>query len=158
VPPNVVFEVDDIEAEWCFSRPFDYIHCRYLTGAISDWPRLMEQAFKYTKPGGWVEFQDFDMRFYSSDHTFVPGCAAEEWGKELILGLKTMDFEPEPGPKLEKWVTEAGFENIHHQVLAIPVGIWPKDRRMVRYTPVLFPQPLMLETERGRCVQSLNVP
>jgi len=130
VPPNVTFEIDDIEAEWCFSRPFDYIHSRYLAGAITDWPRLIKQAFKYTKPGGWVEFQDFDMRFYSSDGTFIPGCATDEWAKEIVLGLKIMDFEPEPGPKLEKWVTDAGFQNVNHQCLPIPVGIWPKDKRM----------------------------
>jgi hypothetical protein len=46
VPPNVFFEVDDIEDDWQFSAPFDYIHCRYLTGSIKDWPRLMQQAFE----------------------------------------------------------------------------------------------------------------
>jgi hypothetical protein len=133
VPPNVTFEIDDIESDWCFSRSFDYIHCRYLAGAITNWPRLIEQAFKYTEPGGWVEFQDFDMRFYSSDGTFRPGCATHEWTKEMVLGLKAMDRVPEPGPKLEKWVRNAGFQNVNHQCLPIPVGIWPKDSRMVRY-------------------------
>lgn len=132
VPPNVVFEVDDVEAEWCFSRQFDYIHCRYLAGSIGNWPRLMEQAFKFTKPGGWVEFQDFDMQFYSADGTFVPGCATDEWAKEIVAGLEAMGREPEPGPKLEKWIRNAGFTNVSHQCLPIPVGIWPKDRRMVR--------------------------
>jgi hypothetical protein len=91
----------------------------------------MGQAFKYTKPGGWIEFQDFDMRFHSSDGTFIPGCAVDEWSKEIILALEAMDREPEPGPKLEIWARDAGFQNINHQCLPIPVGIWPKDRRMV---------------------------
>jgi hypothetical protein len=133
VPPNVTFEVDDIEAEWCFSQRFDYIHCRYLAGAIGDWPRLMEQTFKFTKPGGWVEFADFDARFYSSDGTFTPGCAADEWCDELVLALEAMGYDPEPGPKLEKWVTGAGFTNVNYQCFPIPVGIWPKDKRMVRF-------------------------
>ena len=46
VPPNVSFEVDDMEKEWCYSTSFDYIHCRYLAGAIRDWPRLMRQAYE----------------------------------------------------------------------------------------------------------------
>lgn len=46
VPPNVQFEIDDIEEDWTFRRPFDYIHSRYMAGAIQDWPRLMEQCFQ----------------------------------------------------------------------------------------------------------------
>jgi hypothetical protein len=46
VPPNVVFEVDDIENDWVYSSKFDLIHARYLAGAIKDWPKLIDQAFK----------------------------------------------------------------------------------------------------------------
>lgn len=73
------------------------------------------------------------MRFYSSDGTFIPGCAADEWGNDIIAGLENMEFEPEPGPKLEKWVRDAGFQNVNHHCLPIPVGIWPKDKRMVSH-------------------------
>jgi len=47
VPPNVQFELDDIEGEWTYSQPFDYIHARYLAGSINDWPTVAEQAFEY---------------------------------------------------------------------------------------------------------------
>jgi SAM-dependent methyltransferase len=47
VPPNVKFEVDDIENEWVYAQPFDYIHSRYLACALRDWPRLMQQMYKY---------------------------------------------------------------------------------------------------------------
>ncbi|KIW10107.1 hypothetical protein PV08_11067 [Exophiala spinifera] len=46
VPPNVKFEVDDVESEWPYSQPFDYIHSRYMAGSIADWPRLMYQCYK----------------------------------------------------------------------------------------------------------------
>lgn len=130
VPPNVSFEVDDIEAPWAFSRPFDFVHCRYLAGSIADWPRLVQQAFQFTKPGGWVEFQDFDMQFYSTDGTFVKGSAPNVWTDEVIAAVTAMGRVAEPGPKLEQWVRDAGFENVHHQLLPIPVGLWPKDRKM----------------------------
>ena len=67
VPPNVKFEVDDCEAPWTFPEPFDVIHCRYLAAAITDWPRLVSQAFQNTKPGGYAEFQDYDLEYYSED-------------------------------------------------------------------------------------------
>ena len=49
VPPNVYFEVDDIELEWTYRAPFDYVHGRVLAGALSDWPKLVKQAFKHVK-------------------------------------------------------------------------------------------------------------
>lgn len=79
-----------------------------------------------------MEFQDFDMRFYTaSGGEFKPGCPLDLWTIEVIEGLKTLGMEPEPGPKLEGWVREAGFINVHHQVLPIPVGVWPKDKKLV---------------------------
>lgn len=30
VPPNVQFEIFDVEGTWNYSSPFDFVHCRYL--------------------------------------------------------------------------------------------------------------------------------
>jgi hypothetical protein len=46
VPPNVRFEVDDIEKPWTHASDFDFIHSRYLMAAIADWPNLMAETFK----------------------------------------------------------------------------------------------------------------
>ena len=121
-----------MEALWLFTAPFDYIHCRYLAGAIRDWPRLIEQAYTHLAPGGWVEFQDFTMKFYSTqaDSTFRPGCSLDQWTSSIIEGIKILGMEPEPGPKLEGWVREQGFVNVVHQILPIPVGMWAKDKRL----------------------------
>jgi hypothetical protein len=45
VPPNVHFEVDDVEDEWPPRRPFDLVHIRYMLGSIQDWPKLLRQAW-----------------------------------------------------------------------------------------------------------------
>ena len=99
------------------------------------------------------------MRFYSSDMTFVPGCSVDEWAKEIVLALEAMDREPEPGPKLEKWARDAGFQNVNHLCLPIPVGIWPKDQRMVIHCNMI-PQSVCLLTlyvEGSRGLRSLDV-
>lgn len=36
-----------MEQDWAYSSPFDYIHGRYLNGAIRNWPRLLSQAYTY---------------------------------------------------------------------------------------------------------------
>jgi hypothetical protein len=46
VPPNVRFEVDDVEEEWNYGKKFDFIHLRYFAGSIRDWPKLIRQIFK----------------------------------------------------------------------------------------------------------------
>ncbi|KAF2842832.1 S-adenosyl-L-methionine-dependent methyltransferase [Patellaria atrata CBS 101060] len=127
VPPNVKFEVDDMEKEWVYSSKFDLIHARYLAGSLKDWPGLMEQAYKFTKPGGWVEFQDFDMRFYTTNGEFYRGCPSDVWTEKVIEGITKFGLVAEPGPKLEQWVRDAGFINVHHELIPIPVGRWPKD-------------------------------
>lgn len=46
VPPNLRFEIDDIEDEWTFSRPFDYIHSRFMTAGIRDWKLFLQRCFE----------------------------------------------------------------------------------------------------------------
>jgi hypothetical protein len=46
VPPNLLFEIDDLEDDWNFSKKFDYIHSMMMTGAFQDWPRFYRQAFE----------------------------------------------------------------------------------------------------------------
>ena len=84
VPPNVKFEIDDCEEPWTFREKFDFIHARYLAAAIKDWPRLMQQAFTHTKPGGWAEFQDYDFRYYSEDGSYKEEHAIRKWEKTLL--------------------------------------------------------------------------
>jgi hypothetical protein len=46
LPPNLRFEIDDIEDNWQYPQKFDFIHSRMLAGAIVDWPRLIGQIFE----------------------------------------------------------------------------------------------------------------
>lgn len=48
MPPNCVFEVDDVLREWTWREPFDYIHLRILLGAFDDagWSLVYERCYK----------------------------------------------------------------------------------------------------------------
>jgi hypothetical protein len=39
-----------MEEDWTFSTPFDFIHARYLAGAVFDWRKLAKQCFEYPDP------------------------------------------------------------------------------------------------------------
>lgn len=151
VPPNLRFEIDDAENEWVYSGKFDLIHVRMLGGAIRDWPRLVRQAFQYglllpsmrtagrltnvfcrfTKPGGWVEFFDFTIGFYTHSGEYREGCATDRWCREVSGVLESFGLEPSAGPKLLGWIEEAGFTDIHQEKFYLPVGTWPKDKKLV---------------------------
>ncbi|OHE94360.1 methyltransferase domain-containing protein [Colletotrichum orchidophilum] len=127
VPPNVKFEVDDVESPWINEQKFDFIFCRYMAGSIVDWPKLMKQVYANLKPGGWVEFQDYDINFVSEDRTLTEEHHAHRWGKLLIDALRKIGRDPCIGPLLEGWVKDTGFVNVVHQKFKMPIGPWAKD-------------------------------
>lgn len=52
VPPNLQFQVDDVEEPWIYSQKFDLIHARSMIGSLADWPKLLAQAYENLAPGG----------------------------------------------------------------------------------------------------------
>ena len=71
------------------------------------------------------------MVFYTTNGEFKTGCPADIWGKEVAAGCQGLGRDPHPGHKLEGWFKETGFVNIHHLHLPVPLGPWPKDKKMV---------------------------
>ncbi|KAL1967723.1 hypothetical protein VTN77DRAFT_2980 [Rasamsonia byssochlamydoides] len=127
VPPNVKFLVDDIEAEWTYeNNPFDFIHARYLCHSIKDFRKLIKQCYKCTKPGGWVEFQDWNSMPRSEDGS-MDGTGVEKFYKAVMGAFEKHGYPIRPGPYLEEWFREAGFVDIHVHKYRVPMGVWPKD-------------------------------
>ena len=68
VPPNCIFQIDDAQLDWTFEPDsFDFIHLRYLYGAIDDWRKLFRQAYTHVRRGGWVESLDIDIETRSEN-------------------------------------------------------------------------------------------
>ncbi|GME21989.1 methyltransferase domain-containing protein [Neofusicoccum parvum] len=130
VPPNVKFEVDDVEAPWTHVKPFDLIFARYLDGAISDWPTLVSNMFSRLKPGGWVELQGFDAHYKSDDGTFKPDAFLGQFVATIEEGCKKIGKEMYTGPTFERLLKDAGFVNVYVQMYKLPLGPWPKDKKM----------------------------
>jgi len=130
VPPNVQFEIDDMEEEWTFSAPFDFIHARYLAGAIFDWGKLAKQCFDNLKPGGWVEFKDWDVRAHDpSGSRDLPDNYVKRWHDEVIGACVELGTSPSPALVIKDVASAAGFINIQERVFEVPVGPWAKDKQ-----------------------------
>ncbi|OBR12762.1 UMTA methyltransferase [Colletotrichum higginsianum IMI 349063] len=130
VPPNVRFEIDDVESSWIEGKKYDFIFCRYMVGAIGDWETLVKRVFNNLNPGGWVELQDMRIQLYSDDETLEKnGKSTMEWIGPFVKALQSIGREPNPGPLLEGWVREhGGFDHIAHQKFRMPLGPWRKEQ------------------------------
>ncbi|KAJ0319121.1 hypothetical protein COL5a_010335 [Colletotrichum fioriniae] len=128
VPPNVKFEIDDVESDWIGDRKYDFIFCRYMIGSIADYPKLIKNVYDNLNPGGWAEFSDMSGKYYSPDGTLKKEHATFKWNDMLMDTIASMGREARPGPQLEGWVREAAnFQNITHRKFILPIGPWPKD-------------------------------
>ena len=47
VPPNCSFELDDVEKDWTWSKPFDFIFSRVMAGSLTDYQAYVDKAFQY---------------------------------------------------------------------------------------------------------------
>lgn len=129
VPPNVRFFVDDLEDEWHYEHKFDFIHARFLALAIKNFPKLLQNCYDFTAPGGWVEFQDWSFDNISQDKS-TKNTSIEYYYKLGTEVFTDIGYTASPGPHLEKWFREVGFEDVHVQNYAIPMGGWPKDEKL----------------------------
>ncbi|TVY34332.1 putative methyltransferase [Lachnellula subtilissima] len=68
-PPNLSFEVDDVDDDWVYTHPFDYIHGRLMVFGFSDPLAVFRKAFKALSPGGYFEMQDLCSPIRSFDHS-----------------------------------------------------------------------------------------
>jgi SAM-dependent methyltransferase len=131
VPPNLQFEVDDIESDWLWPKnAFDFIHVREVVLAIRDWPRLIRQAYETLKPGSYLELSGSVPAFISDDGTLPEGTAYVEVG-EIYFQMGERIGAPGKDPlRWKEHLLAEGFENVVETVLKIPTNPWPKDERM----------------------------
>jgi trans-aconitate methyltransferase len=119
-PPNCKFIIDNAEDEWLYGTSFDLIHWRVLAGSIRDWPRMFEQAFKHTRPGGWVEAHEHDVRIWSDDDTVHKAKALGQFFKLVdeasLRGGKLMD---EVADSQKQWMVDAGFVDVHEVIYKV---------------------------------------
>ncbi|EEP79888.1 hypothetical protein UREG_04734 [Uncinocarpus reesii 1704] len=129
IPPNLRFFVDDAESPWSFSQnqPFDYIHARDLGGAITDWPKLLNQAYDNVRPGGWVELQEFEVTLKSDDDTMKLAPTLCDFLKKLHEASEMFKKPMNIAEMHKQRMIEAGFESVQEEVYKVPCSGWPAD-------------------------------
>ncbi|EDN05125.1 predicted protein [Histoplasma mississippiense (nom. inval.)] len=92
------------------------------------WPVEFADIFpecNCTKPGGWVEFHDWDTHPYSVDGSLT-GTDLEHYYHVVLAAFIKQGYYTQPGKHLEQWITDAGFVNVHVKKYRVPLGTWAK--------------------------------
>lgn len=76
VPPNVKFEIDDVESEWVGVKKYDFIMCRYMAASIQDWPKLIANIYEYV----YLYYLSSNRSYYSHLTPASPATSTQEAG------------------------------------------------------------------------------
>lgn len=134
VPPNLEFEIMDADEPWDFGQRFDLVHTRLMNGfSIKSWPLFYEQAFNSLRPGGWVENQEFGVDFQCDDGSLAPDSAIIQWTNLWNEGIAKFGLTGHCYPRrMMEQMESAGFVNVTLREYKMPIGPWPKDKRLRR--------------------------
>ncbi|KAI0010371.1 S-adenosyl-L-methionine-dependent methyltransferase [Xylariaceae sp. FL0662B] len=141
VPPNVTFQVDDVEDVWVHDTDYDLIHMREASSYIRTTQKVIEKAFQHLKPGGWVELQDFHYEAYSEDSTIPRNCPVNTFLDQMYVYAYSEGIDTHVVPRIDDFLRRAGFVNIQRKVYKVPFGSWPEDeraRRVGMYLKIAF--------------------
>ncbi|KAI0411282.1 S-adenosyl-L-methionine-dependent methyltransferase [Xylaria grammica] len=146
IPPNLKFEIDDITMPWTYEpNSFDYIHARWLIGAIPSWYTLFSEVFRALKPGGIFESKESSAIIQSDDGTVPYGSALDQWGRVFAEAGKKFGrtFRPVEENIQIKAMEAAGFVDIKVYNMKTTLGPWaadPKHKEIGQYARLALEQ------------------
>ncbi|KAJ0348868.1 hypothetical protein COL154_013689 [Colletotrichum chrysophilum] len=128
-PPNVKFEIDDLEEPWTYSRPFDYIHSRMMNACVADWGEYIKRCYDNLNPGGYLELNEWDAMPLSDDGTLGPDSYTAKALPVLMGALEDMGRPFVDVKTLKSVMIEAGFVDVTMTQFKWPQNPWPKETR-----------------------------
>ncbi|WDK15021.1 methyltransferase domain-containing protein [Colletotrichum graminicola] len=128
-PPNVKFEIDDLEEPWTYSQPFGYIHSRLMNSAVSNWRRYVQKCFDNLEPGGYLELIEVGPFLRSDDGTLKPEHSVMKTLMLLVEASQKLGAAYQDPKELKSMMIDAGFTDVVMQQLKWPINPWPKEKR-----------------------------
>ncbi|KAF6810757.1 methyltransferase domain-containing protein [Colletotrichum musicola] len=128
-PPNVWFEIDDLEEPWEYSKPFDYIHSRMMNSSIGNWKEYIKNCFDNLAPGGYLELNEMDLVPLSDDGTLKSDSKIIKAVTLLQEALVKIGRQFQVISDLKTVMIEQGFTDVTLQKFKWPLNPWPKEWR-----------------------------
>ncbi|KAK1852890.1 methyltransferase domain-containing protein [Colletotrichum chrysophilum] len=124
VPANCSFEIDDIEKEWTWTIPFDFIFVRQMNSCFASWEKMLKQAYDNLEPGGYIELVDNSFPLDCQDGTLAPDSALTRWSSLLMEACAKMGRPVTVPARFAQLLRDAGFEAV---VEERRLGYWVND-------------------------------
>lgn len=129
VPPNLSFQIDDLEEPWTFTVNFDFIYTRMMAWSFADWPNFLRQCYDQLTPGGWLELADTGP-LQCDDGTLKESQPLHKWNQQLLEGTKMINRPFDTTFRYKEMLEAAGFKNVTQIVYKWPINRWPKDPKL----------------------------
>jgi hypothetical protein len=116
LPPNLFFEIFDVELPWGLKEKFEYIHIG--NPIFERLGNVIKSAYQHLSPGGYLEIQDITLPIHNdSDQSPI---YLREW--EGYVGSGASHLCQDYLIKYEMLMREQGFKHIKSVVKKCPIG------------------------------------
>jgi ubiquinone/menaquinone biosynthesis C-methylase UbiE len=101
-------------------RWFDYIHSRFLVGAIpaDKWEQYIQECARVCASDGWVEVIE------SNGQLIGGGPACQQFNTWTTGGFKSRGIDVNLMQNLDELMLKAGLINVTKQTFIVPFGTW----------------------------------
>jgi SAM-dependent methyltransferase len=121
----------DYESPWALGEEsWDIIHIQMACGSVSSWPNLYSKVMKHLRPGtGWFEQVEIDLTPRCDDGTLSPDSRLVEWYNYIAEATFNIGrpIAYKGDAETHRLLTAAGFKDIRHEAIRIPLNTWPTD-------------------------------
>ncbi|KAF6816804.1 methyltransferase domain-containing protein [Colletotrichum sojae] len=130
VPANCHFELDDVEKEWTWNRPFDFIFIRSLISSFKDWRGVIQKAFVNLEENGHLEIQDNLFSALCDDDTMTKDSKLLRWSQLSVEGTDKIGQRMTVASEFESMLKEVGFVDVEVRMEKWPVGPWSDEPKL----------------------------
>jgi len=126
-------EVDDINLGLeHFYGDFNVVHARLISSGITDYPGLINHVSRVLRPGGLIEFSEFDFHFYDVNKQRIEpstNCFAAPWLPRWMaftgLAVRQRGGSTDAATQLYTWISQHGaFKEVVRRIYWIPASPW----------------------------------
>ncbi|GJC89291.1 putative methyltransferase tdiE [Colletotrichum liriopes] len=129
VAPNCFFEIYNVESEWPWRIPHDFIFMRHMNTAFASWGETIEKAFRNLAPGGYIELQDNTFPIMSYEGSLPPNSAIARWSSMLMDSTRLLGRPCDAPSQFKRLLEDTGFEGVVEIKRVWPIGQWAAGRR-----------------------------
>ncbi|RUS14102.1 S-adenosyl-L-methionine-dependent methyltransferase, partial [Jimgerdemannia flammicorona] len=119
-PVNTTFYYSNILDGLPFAdNAFDIVYQRDMCLGLSkrQWPKILRELVRVTKPGGYIELCEPDLEVQRADTRYD-----NNWNKATLKIATSKGMDPHVGKNISNLLAEAGINNIQRGYVGIPMG------------------------------------